>query len=77
MKQYQQLQQEQEYERREHKGDLFDQTMSHPLDIRSDPSLRDPALVDLQPWRDAARQERIDAEQKAFERRRERRRGLI
>jgi len=45
---------------------------SHALDIRSDPVLRDPALVDLSEYKATAHQDRLEAEARAKERRRER-----
>ena len=44
----------------------------HPLDIRSDPSMRDPALVDLQPYKDAVHNDRIQREAEQADRRMER-----
>ena len=46
--------------------------MSHSLDIRSDPGLRDPADIDLQPFKDAAHADRIQREARRAERKRER-----
>ena len=46
--------------------------MSHSLDIRSDPALRDPADIDLQPFRDAAHADRLATDARRAERRRER-----
>lgn len=46
---------------------------THPLDIRGVDT--DPALVDLQPHRDAAHADRMQKEARAAERRRERMRG--
>jgi len=43
----------------------------HPFDIRTDPGMRDPALVDLQPYKDAAHADRIEQEARAAERRKE------
>jgi len=43
----------------------------HDLDVRRVPELRDPALVDLQPFRDAARLERIEREQARIAKKRE------
>ena len=43
----------------------------HPMDIRRDPSMQDPALVDLQPYKDAAHADRMQRERRQAERRRE------
>lgn len=68
--------QEREYELREHQRayNLIDDT--HPLDIRASPEIRDPALVDLQPFRDAARLERIRKQEEATAQRREQMREM-
>jgi len=44
---------------------------SHALDIRDDPALTDPALVDLQPFTDAAHADRLQRNQRRAERRKE------
>ena len=44
---------------------------SHPMDIRSDPSMKDPALVDLQPYKDAAHADRVQQERQRAARKRE------
>ena len=49
----------------------------HPLDIRTEPVLRDPALVDLQPFRVAVHKERIEREDAAIQRKHERMRELF
>lgn len=51
--------------------------LSHPLDIRTEPVLRDPALVDLQPFRVAVHEERIEREDAAIQRKHERMRELF
>ena len=43
----------------------------HPMDIRSDPSMKDPALVDLQPYKDAAHADRMQQERQRAARKRE------
>jgi len=43
----------------------------HPMDIRSDPGMRDPALVDLQPYKDAVHADRMQRERRQAERKRE------
>ena len=84
--------QEQEQDRREHQKEfeqanawsnddeiaeiLYESVHGHPLDIRNDPSMRDPALIDLQPFKDAAHRDRIDADERAAERKRERMREI-
>jgi len=42
---------------------------SHSLDIRDDPALTDPALVDLQPFKDAAHTDRLQRDRRRAERR--------
>lgn len=49
--------------------------MSHALDIRGTASLRDPALVDLTASRAQAHRDRIDADDRAAERKRDRMRA--
>jgi len=44
----------------------------HPMDIRSDAAMRDPALVDLQPYKDAVHNDRIQREAEQADRRKER-----
>lgn len=44
----------------------------HPLDIRTSAELRDPAMVDLQPFRVAVHKERIEREDAAIQRKHER-----
>jgi len=46
--------------------------VGHPLDIRNDPAMRDPALVDLTASKAQAHRDRIDADARAAERRRDR-----
>jgi hypothetical protein len=48
----------------------------HPLDIRNDPSMRDPALVDLTAAKAQAHRDRIDADERAAELKRERLREI-
>jgi hypothetical protein len=48
----------------------------HPLDIRSEPSMKDPALIDLQPFKDAAHADRIRKEEEATQRKHERLREI-
>jgi len=48
----------------------------HPLDIRTSPELRDPALVDLQPFKDEARADRIRKQEEATARKQERMREM-
>ena len=43
----------------------------HPYDIRSDPGMNDPALVDLAPFKEAAHADRLQREARAAERRTE------
>lgn len=50
--------------------------MRHPGDIRRGAELRDPGLVDLQPFRDVARVERIRKDEEATARKQERMREL-
>ena len=68
--------QERDYEEREHRRayNLIDDV--HPLDIRSEPAMKDPALIDLQPFKDAAHADRLDADERAAERKRERLREI-
>lgn len=49
----------------------------HPLDIRTSAELRDPALVDLQPFRVAVHKERIELEEAATQRKHERMREIF
>jgi len=44
---------------------------SHALDIRDDPALTDPALVDLQPFKDTAHADRLQRDRRRAERRKE------
>ena len=45
--------------------------VEHPYDIRNDPGMRDPALVDLQPYKEAAHNDRLQREARTAERRRD------
>jgi hypothetical protein len=56
-------------------NNLIDDT--HPLDIRASPEIRDPELVDLQPYRDLVRAERIQKEKDAATARHERMREIF
>ena len=70
--------QEQDYEKIEQQRMFIDMVkddikeFEHPYDIRNDPGMNDPALVDLQPHRDAAHTERIQREAQQADRRIER-----
>ena len=79
--------QEQEREEREHRRMFAKQNawsneeeiaeiLSHPLDIRSEPSMRDPTLVDLTAAKAQAHADRIDADERAADRKRERLREI-
>ena len=57
--------------------DEIAEILSHPLDIRTEPVLRDPALVDLQSFKAAARADRIKKEEEATERKHERLREMF
>ena len=48
---------------------MIDYGIEHPMDIRGIDT--DPALVDLQPYRDAAHDDRLQRERRQAERRRE------
>ena len=50
--------------------------MTHSLDVRRTPSLRDPALVDLTAAKAQAHRERLDADERATERKHERMREM-